>query len=164
MAGQSRPARSMPGRARPDRRSMARPAARGVLPVRSRAPRGAESPPELRAGRRAARRTALTGRAAILAVALALLALSVAYPLRQYLVQRTEIDRLSRQVHEQQRRVVELQAQRQLWDDPAYVKAQARKRLHFCMPDETCYVTINGSSSHEQHADPTAGQSAPASP
>ena len=164
MAGPGRPTRSVPSRARPDRRSMARPAARRVLPVRSRAPRGAESPPELRARRRAARRTALTGRAAILAVVLAVLGLSVAYPLRQYLVQRAEINRLSRQVHEQQRRVVELQAERQRWDDPAYIKAQARKRLHFCMPGQTCYVTIDGGSSHELRRDSTAGQSAAASP
>ena len=132
--------------------------------MRSRAPRGAESPPELRARRRAARRTALTGRAAILAVVLAVLGLSVAYPLRQYLVQRAEINRLSRQVHEQQRRVVELQAERQRWDDPAYIKAQARERLHFCMPGQTCYVTIDGGSSHELRRDSTAGQSAAASP
>ena len=133
--------------------------------MRSRAPRGAESPPELRARRRAARRTALTGRAAILAVALAVLGLSIAYPLRQYLVQRAEINRLSHQVHEQQRRVVELQAERQRWDDPAYIKAQARKRLHFCMPDETCYVTIDSGPSHEPNTNSTAGQSAsPARP
>jgi len=132
--------------------------------VRSRAPRGAESPPELRARKRAARRTAFTGRAAILAVVLAVLGMSVAYPLRQYLVQRAEINRLSRQVHEQQQRVVELQAQRQRWDDPAYIKAQARKRLHFCMPGETCYVTIDGGSSHAPSSDSTARQSAPAGP
>jgi cell division protein FtsB len=90
--------------------------------------------------------------------------LSVAYPLRQYLVQRAEINRLSRQVHEQQRRVVELQAERQRWDDPAYIKAQARKRLHFCMPGETCYVTIDSGSSHELRRDSTAGQSTPARP
>jgi cell division protein FtsB len=164
VAGPGRRTRSVPSRARPDRRGVARPATRRVLPVRSRAPRGAESPPELRARRRAARRTALTGRAAILAVALAVLGLSVAYPLRQYLVQRAEINRLSRQVHEQQRRVVELQAERERWDDPAYIKAQARKRLHFCMPGETCYVTIDSGSSHGPRGDSTAGQSAPAGP
>jgi cell division protein FtsB len=88
----------------------------------------------------------------------------VAYPLRQYLLQRAEINRLSHQVHEQQRRVVELEAERQRWDDPAYVKAQARKRLHFCMPDETCYVTIDSGSPHEPSRDSTAGQSATAGP
>ena len=164
MAGRGRSVRSTPSPARPDRRGMARPGAKTVLPVRSRAPRGAESPPELRASRRAARRTALTGRAAILAVVLAVLGLSVAYPLRQYLVQRAEINRLSRQVHEQQRRVVELQAEQQRWDDPAYVKAQARKRLHFCMPGETCYVTIDGSSSEQPGGDTTIRPSVAATP
>ena len=88
----------------------------------------------------------------------------MAYPLRQYLVQRAEINRLSRQVHEQQRRVVELQAERERWDDPAYIKAQARKRLHFCMPGETCYVTIDSGSSHGPPGDSRAGQSTPAGP
>jgi cell division protein FtsB len=95
---------------------------------------------------------------------LAVLGLSVAYPLRQYLVQRAEINRLSRQVHEQQRRVVQLEAERQRWDDPAYIKAQARKRLHFCMPDETCYVTIDSGPSHKPRADSTPRESASAGP
>ena len=95
---------------------------------------------------------------------LAVLGMSVAYPLRQYLVQRAEINRLSHQVQEQQRRVVELQAERQRWDDPAYIKAQARKRLHFCMPGETCYVTLDSGSSHEPRKDSSTTQSAPAGP
>lgn len=93
---------------------------------------------------RAARRTTLTGRAAILAAVVAVLAMSLAYPLRQYLSQRSEISRFEEQVHEQERRVAELAAERERWEDPAYIKAQARERLHYCLPRETCYVTVDG--------------------
>jgi cell division protein FtsB len=131
------------GRPRPAPKPPVRPAKRPTLSVRSRAPRGAEALPEMQARRRAARRTALTGRAAILAVVLTVLGLSIAYPLRQYLVQRAEINRLSEQIEAQQRGVAELQAERARWDDQAYIRAQARERLHFCMPDETCYITVD---------------------
>ena len=95
-------------------------------------------------GDRVGRRTTLTGRAAILAAVVAVLAVSLAYPARQYLSQRAEIDRLDEQVEERQQSVAELEAERARWDDPAYIRSQARDRLHYCMPDETCYVTIDG--------------------
>lgn len=70
--------------------------------------------------------------------------MSLAYPLRQYLSQRSEISQFEQQVQEQERRVSELAAERERWEDPAYVKAQARERLHYCLPLETCYVTVDG--------------------
>ncbi|HKE50917.1 MAG TPA: septum formation initiator family protein [Actinomycetes bacterium] len=89
------------------------------------------------------RRTQLTGRAAVLALVLVALGLSLAYPIRQYYGQRAEIAQMREQVRRQEQRVAELQAERDRWSDPAYIRAQARKRLHYCMPDETCFVAVN---------------------
>lgn len=47
-------------------------------------------------------------------------------------------------VAEQQQRVLDLQVQRKRWDDPAYVRAQARERLHYVLPGETSYVVVDG--------------------
>jgi len=79
----------------------------------------------------------------VLALVLVALGLSLAYPIRQYYGQRAEIAQMREQVRRQEQRVAELQAERDRWSDPAYIRAQARKRLHFCMPDETCFVAVN---------------------
>ena len=52
----------------------------------------------------------LTGRAAVLALVVCLLAISLAYPLREYLAQRGDIDDYRAQVAEQEQRVAELRA------------------------------------------------------
>ena len=88
------------------------------------------------------RRSNLTGRAAVLALVVCLLAISLAYPLREYLAQRGDIAGYRDRVAEQQARVVELRRQHARWSDQAYVEAQARERLHYVMPGETSYVVL----------------------
>ena len=88
-------------------------------------------------------RTGLTSRAAALALVVCALALVLAYPMRQFLAQRGEIAALQRQTLEQEQRVEDLRAQRERWNDPAFVAAQARQRLHFVRPGETAYVLLD---------------------
>ena len=88
------------------------------------------------------RRSNLTGRAAVLALVVCLLAISLAYPLREYLAQRGDIAGYRGQVAEQEARVAELRRQHARWSDQAYVEAQARERLHYVMPGETSYVVL----------------------
>ena len=88
------------------------------------------------------RRSNVTGRAAALAVVLCLLAISLAYPLREYLAQRGDLADYRSQVAQQEQRVADLRDQRDRWGDPAYVEAQARQRLHYVMPGETSYVVL----------------------
>ena len=88
------------------------------------------------------RRSNLTGRAAVLALVVCLLAISLAYPLREYLAQRGDIAGYQDKVAEQQARVAELRRQHARWSDQAYVEAQARERLHYVMPGETSYVVL----------------------
>lgn len=75
-------------------------------------------------------------RAAVGLLVIALLALTLVVPMRTYLAQRAEFNRLqdenaqlSQQVGDYQRRVTEL-------NDPAYVEQQARERLQYVMPGE----------------------------
>ena len=78
----------------------------------------------------------------MLALVVCLLAISLAYPLREYLSQRGDIATTARPVAEQEKRVAELQPQHERWSDQAYVEAQARERLHYVMPGETSYVVL----------------------
>jgi cell division protein FtsB len=87
-------------------------------------------------------RANLTGRAAMLALVVCLLAISLAYPLREYLAQRGEIADYRSQVAEQEQRVDELRRAQRRWQDTAYVEAQARERLRYVMPGETSYVVL----------------------
>jgi Septum formation initiator len=70
------------------------------------------------------------------------LAASLAYPLRQYVDQRSRTVELQQRIEESSRRVEELRAQKQRWEDPAYVEQQARERLFYVQPGETGYVII----------------------
>jgi cell division protein FtsB len=88
------------------------------------------------------RRNKLTGRAALLALTVCALVVALAYPTRQYLAQRSEIDGQRRQAQLAQRQVEQLREQQARWSDPDYVKAQARAQLHFVMPDESGYTML----------------------
>ena len=82
-------------------------------------------------------------RLVVLAGVLAVLAVLLAPALRTYLGQRQQITALQQQVAEQRRTVSELEKVRAAWNDPAFVKAQARDRLKFVMPGEKAFTVID---------------------
>jgi cell division protein FtsB len=94
---------------------------------------------------RSARPTRLTGRAALLAVVICAIALSLAYPVREYLAQRRQIDQLVSTQQSIAAQVKSLQAEHQRLQDPAYIEQQARDQLHMCLPAEKCYVIVGNS-------------------
>ena len=79
----------------------------------------------------------------MLGLVLCALVVSAALPLREFLSQRGEIDAATARQAAQQARVAALDKQLQQLKDPAYLKAQARLRLHFVMPGETAYVVLS---------------------
>ena len=85
----------------------------------------------------------MSGRTAIIAVVLSALALSYAYPLRTYLEQQAEINELTQEQSEQRERIAELKAERQKWEDPEYIKGQARERLMLVEPGEELVIIID---------------------
>jgi cell division protein FtsB len=98
------------------------------------------------------RRAHLTGRAAILAVVACAIALSLAYPVREYIAQRREIAQLRVQQRQEQQQVEQLAAQKQRLGDEAYVRREARRRLHMCDPGAKCYVVVGGDQGDGQSA------------
>ncbi|MEU6096471.1 septum formation initiator family protein [Streptomyces sp. NPDC047079] len=93
--------------------------------------------------RRQARRSRLTGRAALLALVLCSLIVALAYPIRQYVSQRAEIAEMERQRQEARNRVEQLRDLKARWQDDAYAKQQIRQRLHYVMPGETGYIVVD---------------------
>ncbi len=70
------------------------------------------------------------------------LVVSAALPLREYLSQRGRIASAQAKNAQQQARVEALENELRQWRDPAYIRAQARTRLHFVMPGEYAYVVV----------------------
>ncbi|MFW6695524.1 FtsB family cell division protein [Streptomyces sp. MAR4 CNX-425] len=96
---------------------------------------------------RPARRSRLTGRAAVLALVVCSLVVALAYPLRQYIAQRAEVAELEREKAQAEKRVEELRDEKARWRDPEYVRRQAREHLHYVLPGETGYLMRDGSGS-----------------
>lgn len=91
-------------------------------------------------GRTLLPQTALARQVAILGVVLCAIALSVAFPLRGYLEQRTELAQAVTSQQDLQRQRDELQARKTALSDPDYVAAEARRRLQYVTPGETVFV------------------------
>jgi cell division protein FtsB len=85
-----------------------------------------------------------TGRAAILAIVLCGIALSLAYPVREYISQRKQIDQLLAQRNAIMMHRERLEAEHKRLKTPTYIEQQARDRLHMCLPTQMCYEIIGG--------------------
>ncbi len=81
-----------------------------------------------------------TRRAALLALVVCALALSVAVPLNTYLSQRNALQAQLRQQEALRTQETELEKREQQLSDPAQIEAEARSRLRYVMPGETPYV------------------------
>src|SRR6202161_4650336 len=86
----------------------------------------------------------LTSRAAVLAVVICAVVLSLAYPVREYLAQRQQIGQLVAQRQTMLAQVKNLQAQEVKYSDRSYIEQLARQELDMCFPSTQCYV-IEGS-------------------
>jgi cell division protein FtsB len=93
-------------------------------------------------------RSRLTTRAAVLAVVLCAIALSLAYPVREYIAQRRQISQLEVQRQAIAAKLGRLEQQQHELSSNAYVEQQAESRLHMCLPTQTCYVIINRQPPH----------------
>jgi cell division protein FtsL len=94
----------------------------------------------------APRTTRLTGRAALLAVVICAIALSLAYPVREYISQRQQIDQLVTQQRTMLAQVKTLQAEQAKLSSPSYIEQLARQELDMCFPGTQCYIVEGGQS------------------
>ncbi|MBM6402721.1 septum formation initiator family protein [Phycicoccus sp. CSK15P-2] len=66
-----------------------------------------------------------------------------------WLHQRNEIAALRDEVAEQEADVAHLRAERERWNDPAYVEQQARERLKFVRPGERSFTVLDPETGDE---------------
>ena len=84
-----------------------------------------------------------SGRALALVGVVVVLALSYASTVRVYLDQQHALAVMEQQIRDQRTQLADLEAQLARWDDPAFVKAQARERLGWVLPGETGYRVVD---------------------
>jgi cell division protein FtsB len=130
----------------------------------SAAPGRARREPQLthtrsRAGSVVAATTGLLGlsstrRAAVLALVVCALALTVVVPLRNYVAQRQELAAVTAQQRSLTTEVDELTQERARLSDPEEIAAQARSRLGYVRPGEVPYVVQLPSTGRDASADP----------
>ena len=70
------------------------------------------------------------------------LALSFGTSLRVYLTQEHDLAVAEQQISERSAEIAELESELARWEDPDYVKAQARERLGWVMPGEIGYRVV----------------------
>lgn len=97
-------------------------------------------------------RPKLTSRAAVLAVVLCAIALSLAYPIREYIAERRQIDQLQAQNAAIAAQVQYLQSQQRSLTSPGRIEQEARDNLHMCFPHQTCYEVITPATPHRRSA------------
>ncbi|MFI5942334.1 FtsB family cell division protein [Streptomyces uncialis] len=103
--------------------------------------------------RRQARRSRLTGRAALLTLVLCSLIVALAFPIRQYVSQRADIADQLREREEARARVEQLRDSKARWQDDAYAEQRIRERLHYVLPGETGYTVVDPRGTEERRAD-----------
>lgn len=106
-------------------------------------------------------RASLTGRALVLALVVVALFLALAVPVRSWFAQRAEIAQLRADVAASQQRVEELRIEQERWEDPAFIAAEARRRLHFVLPGEIGYVALGAQMTQEEAAALASAAAAP---
>jgi cell division protein FtsL len=87
-------------------------------------------------------RPKLTSRAAVLAVVLCAIALSLAYPVREYIAEHRQIDQLQTQNAAIAAQVRYLKSEQRALTSPSRIEQEARDSLHMCFSDQTCYEVI----------------------
>jgi len=90
-----------------------------------------------------------SGRTFAIAAIFFALALFLAPPIKNYFTQRAQISALESQLSSDYAALEEARKELMQWQDPNYIKSQARERLHFVMPGERQYIVTGGDDSQD---------------
>ena len=67
----------------------------------------------------------------------------VSQDVQTYLDQRREIVEMEESIAQAEGAVEEMQAERDRWQDPVYIRSQARDRLYYVLPGEVSYLVMD---------------------
>lgn len=163
--GRSHPAGADATPARTGRPDAARTAARPSSPSEARAAERSQLAGNIRRGQLGSKRVespiqpaeeatpipakSFSGRLLALAVVLVAVIVLLAPSVSRYLQQQSELDALRADIARQQQQQADYQSELARWDDPAFVRQQARERIFLVMPGETRYLVKGGEGIEE---------------
>ncbi|NRQ34457.1 septum formation initiator family protein [Nonomuraea sp. NN258] len=99
-----------------------------------------------------AKRPQLTGRAAILAIVVCAIAMSLAYPVRETISMRRDIAALEAEKARVEAEKQALIARDRQIRDPNWIKKTLKERLHYCGVGEKCFVVMEPEQGKQQTA------------
>ena len=97
------------------------------------------------------RRRRTSNRVLALSAIFFILALTIAPPVKHYFTQRAQISALKAELSADNTALEKAREELLLWQDPEYIKSQARERLHFVLPGERQYIVTNGENNQQQN-------------
>ena len=68
---------------------------------------------------------------------------TVAPRLGEYFTMQTQINQLKAKNEEAKQNLIDITAEKKRWDDPVYIRAQARDRLFYVVPGEISYLVLD---------------------
>ncbi|MCX6443508.1 MAG: septum formation initiator family protein [Actinobacteria bacterium] len=102
---------------------------------------------QLRFGRRRS-----SNRLLALSTLIFIFTLTIAPPVKHYFTQRAQISALQSQLSADHSALQKARDELLLWQDPEYIKSQARERLHFVLPGERQYIVTEGKTDGTQNS------------
>ena len=101
------------------------------------------------------RRRRTSNRVLALSAIFFILALTIAPPVKHYFTQRAQISALKSQLSADNTALQKARQELLLWQDPEYIKTQARERLHFVLPGERQYIVTENSTTQANNGTTT---------
>ena len=83
--------------------------------------------------------------------------LTLAPSVQQWFSYRQQIADMQAQVNASKQSLKDLTKERKRWDDPVYVRAQARQRLYYVLPGEVSYLVMDAGSVNTSDTSGTVG-------
>jgi cell division protein FtsB len=83
--------------------------------------------------------------------------LTLAPSIQNWFTYRQQIADMQAQVNAAKQNVSDMTTERKRWDDPVYVRAQARQRLYYVLPGEVSYLVMDAGSVNTSDSSGTVG-------
>jgi cell division protein FtsB len=96
-------------------------------------------------------------RNAVILIMIVLGVLTVAPNVQTYFSYRQQIADMKTQVEEAKKNLADMAVERKRWDDPVYVRSQARQRLYYVLPGEVSYLVMDAGSVNTSDKSGTVG-------
>ena len=100
----------------------------------------------------------MDARSATILVMIVIGVLTIAPTVQTFFSYRQQISDMAQQVQRAKDAVARMEVERQRWDDPVYVRSQARQRLYYVMPGEVSYLVMDANSVNTSDTTGTVGE------